>query len=91
MQKLEQELWNLKMKGSEIAAYTAGFSDLALLYPGMVTLESKKVERYIWGLTPPTQGNVLAAKPLTFDSAKRMAETIIDHGRHQDAMTVILD
>ena len=47
MQKLEQELWNLKIKGSDIAAYTARFSDLALLCPGLVTPESKKVKRYI--------------------------------------------
>ena len=58
MQKLEHELRNLKMKGSDIAAYTTRFCDLDLIFPGMVTPESKKIERYIWGLTPPTQGNV---------------------------------
>ena len=47
MQKLEQKLWNLKIKGFNVAAYTTRFSDLFLLYPGMVTPESKKVERYI--------------------------------------------
>ena len=47
LQKLEHELWNLKMKGSDIAAYTSRFDDLALLCPGMVTLESKKIERFI--------------------------------------------
>ena len=73
MQKLEHELWNLKMKCSDIGAYTARFCDLALLCPGMVTSESKKIERYIWGLTPPTQGNVLATRHLTFDSAKYLA------------------
>ena len=73
VQILEQQLCNLTMKDSDIAAYTARFSDLAILCPGMVTSESKKVERYIWGLTPPIQGNVIAANPLTFDSAKRLA------------------
>ena len=68
------------MKGFDISAYTTRFSDLALLCSGMVTSESNKVERYICGLTPPTQGNVLAANPLTFDSAKRLAHTLIDHG-----------
>ena len=42
IQKLEHELWNLKMKGSDIAAYTSRFDDLALLCPGMVTPETKK-------------------------------------------------
>ena len=40
------------MKGSEIAAYTNHFNDIAVLYPGMVTLEYKKIERYIWDLVP---------------------------------------
>ena len=73
MQKLEHNLWNLKRKGSDIAAYTARFCDLSLLCLRMVTSENKKIERYIWGLTPPTKGNVLAAKPTTFDNAKCLA------------------
>ena len=68
------------MKGFDISAYTTRFSDLALLCSGMVTPESKKVEMYIWALTPLTQGNVIAANPLTFDNAKRLAHTLEDHG-----------
>ena len=52
----------------------------------MVTLESKKINRFIWGLTPPTQGNVLATNPLTFDSAEGLVQTLIDHGDRQDPM-----
>ena len=47
-QKLEQELWGLTMVGSDITTYTNRFSDLAILFLGMVALESKKIERYIW-------------------------------------------
>lgn len=47
MQKLEQEQWDHTMKGSYIATYTTMFNELATLYPGMVTLEAKKVEGYI--------------------------------------------
>ena len=45
VQKLEQEFWNLTMKGSEIQAYTTRFTELAVLCPGMVSPEYKKVER----------------------------------------------
>ena len=79
----------MKMKGSEIVAYTERFSNPALLCPGMVTPKSKKVERYIWGLTPPTQGDVLATNPLTFDSAKRLAQILIDHGDRQDPVAAV--
>ena len=55
----------------------------------MVTLESKKVERYIWELTPRTHGNVLATNPLTFDSAKRLAQTLKDHGVIQNSIPIV--
>ena len=45
----------------------------------MITSEGKKIERFIWGLTPPIQGNVIAANPETFDSAKRLAKKLYDH------------
>ncbi|XP_052621623.1 uncharacterized protein LOC128127226 [Lactuca sativa] len=79
VQKLEQELWNLKMTGSDLAAYTTRFNDLALLCPAMVTPESKKVERYLWGLSSQIQDSVLASRPTTFDSAKELAQQLIDH------------
>ena len=79
------------MKGSDIATYTTRFYDPALLCLGMVTPEGKKIERYIWRLTPPTQGNVLAAKPLTFDSAKCLVQTLIDHGVDIDEVAAALE
>ena len=45
VQKLEQEFWNLTMKGSDIQAYTTRFTELAVLCPGMVSPKYKKVER----------------------------------------------
>ncbi|KAL7603125.1 hypothetical protein Lser_V15G18833 [Lactuca serriola] len=48
----------------------------------MINPESKKIERFIWGLTQLTKGNVLAAKPDTYDSAKCLAQTLIDHSDH---------
>ena len=79
IQKLEQELWNLKMTGSDLVAYMARFNDLAALCPAMVNPEPKKVERYIWGLSPQIQGHVLASNPITFNNAKRQAQRLIDH------------
>ena len=77
------------MKDSDIVAYTTRFSDLAILCPGMVPTKSKKVERFIWGLSPHIQGNVIVANPLTFDTAKSLALTLVDHGVHQGIMVRI--
>ncbi|XP_023735891.2 uncharacterized protein LOC111883799 [Lactuca sativa] len=79
IQKLEEELWGLKMTGSDILSYTSRLNDLAILCPGMVPSESKKVERYIWGLSSQLQGSVLASRTTTFDSAKELAQQLIDH------------
>ncbi|GJU76335.1 putative reverse transcriptase domain-containing protein [Tanacetum coccineum] len=45
------------VKGIDIIGYTKRFQELALLFPTMVTLEYKKIERYIWGLIEEIQGN----------------------------------
>ncbi|KAL4573708.1 hypothetical protein LXL04_020523 [Taraxacum kok-saghyz] len=37
VQNLEQEFWNLTIKGSEVKAYTTRFTELAILCSGMVT------------------------------------------------------
>ncbi|KAL4581221.1 hypothetical protein LXL04_017431 [Taraxacum kok-saghyz] len=73
LQKLEQELWNLTMQGSDITAYTNRFKDLAVLCPGMVTPVTRKIERYIWGLAPQMYSSVTAFNPLTFESARGIA------------------
>lgn len=54
-------------------SYMNYFNDLATLCPGMVTLEYKKVQRYIWGLPQPIERLVPASKLTTNDSAKRVA------------------
>ena len=59
------------MTGFDLVAYTARFSDVAALCPAMLNEEPKKVERYIWGLSPLIQGHILASNPITFNSAKQ--------------------
>ena len=55
---LEQELLNLSMKESEVAAYTSRYNYLANFCPGIIDSEYKKMERYICRLTPLVQGLV---------------------------------
>ncbi|XP_052627089.1 uncharacterized protein LOC128133620 [Lactuca sativa] len=87
IQKLEEEYWGLKMTGSDILSYTSRFSDLAMLCPGMVPTESKKVERYVWGLSQQLQGHILASKLTAFDSAKELAHQLINHNANHDTVT----
>ncbi|GJT13156.1 reverse transcriptase domain-containing protein [Tanacetum coccineum] len=56
MKMLETEMWNHVMVGAGHAAYTDRFHELARLVPHLVTLESRKIERYVYGLAPQIVG-----------------------------------
>ena len=73
LQKLENELWNLEMQGADHIGYTNRFNELSRLVPWLVTPESKRVERYIWGLTPVVRGIVNSGGHQTFESAVTQA------------------
>ncbi|GKA45258.1 putative reverse transcriptase domain-containing protein [Tanacetum coccineum] len=45
--KLEIELWNLKVKGTDITSYTLRFQELALMCGRMFLEESDEVEKYM--------------------------------------------
>nr|GFD26845.1 reverse transcriptase domain-containing protein [Tanacetum cinerariifolium] len=51
------------------AAYTDRFHELARLVPYLVTLECRKIERYVYGLAPPICEMVVATKPKTMQKA----------------------
>ncbi|KAK1415183.1 hypothetical protein QVD17_30955 [Tagetes erecta] len=78
VRKLEDELWNHKMIGSDIETYTTRANELAALCPQMVVPETKRIEFYIKGLVPEIRVNVTSANPTTIQSAVRMAKRITD-------------
>ncbi|GJZ26583.1 reverse transcriptase domain-containing protein, partial [Tanacetum coccineum] len=50
IKKLEAELWNLKVKGTDVIGYNQHFQELALLYVRMFPEKSDKIERHVGGL-----------------------------------------
>nr|GFC33985.1 putative reverse transcriptase domain-containing protein [Tanacetum cinerariifolium] len=70
---MEQELYNLRMKGMDIDGYTNRFHKLVLLCPRMVEPEAVKVEQYIRGLTKSIRGDVTSSQPATINDAVRLA------------------
>ncbi|KAL4564653.1 hypothetical protein LXL04_028721 [Taraxacum kok-saghyz] len=86
LQKLEQELWNLTMKGSDITGYTNRFNDLSILCPMMVTPLVKKIERYICGLPAQIQNSVTAFNSQTYESVKGVATRMTDQAVRQGLM-----
>ncbi|GJS75972.1 reverse transcriptase domain-containing protein [Tanacetum coccineum] len=45
--KLEIEIWNLKVKGTDVMSYTQRFQEFALTYGRMFPEESDEVEKYV--------------------------------------------
>nr|GFA10862.1 putative reverse transcriptase domain, ribonuclease H-like domain protein [Tanacetum cinerariifolium] len=69
--RMEQELYNLRMKGMYIDGYTNQFHELDLLCPRMVEPEAVKVEQYLRGLTKSISGDVTSSQPTTINDAVR--------------------
>ncbi|GJU67823.1 reverse transcriptase domain-containing protein [Tanacetum coccineum] len=78
MKKLEAELWNLKVKGTDVLGYNQRFQELALLCVRMFPEESDKIERYVSGLPDMIHSSVVASKPKTMQEAIEMATELMD-------------
>ncbi|GKF19043.1 putative reverse transcriptase domain-containing protein, partial [Tanacetum coccineum] len=78
MQKLEAELWNHAMVGVGHAAYTDRFYKLARLVPHLVTLETRMIERYVYGLALQIREMVAATEPKTIHKAMQISSALID-------------
>ncbi|GJZ86249.1 putative reverse transcriptase domain-containing protein, partial [Tanacetum coccineum] len=63
IQRMEQELWTLTLKGDDIEAYSNRFHELVLMCPELVSTESKKIEKYIRGFPERIKGNITSSKP----------------------------
>ncbi|GJY47737.1 putative reverse transcriptase domain-containing protein [Tanacetum coccineum] len=73
-----REATNHAIIGAGHAAYTDRFNELARLVPHLVTLEGKKIERYVYGLAPQIQEMVAATEPKTIQKAVQLAGTLTD-------------
>nr|GEY17527.1 reverse transcriptase domain-containing protein [Tanacetum cinerariifolium] len=77
-EKLEIELWNLKVRDNNIPVYTNRFQELALICTKFVSNETKKVDKYISRLPDNIYGNVKSSKPKTLDETIELANDLTD-------------
>ncbi|GJY08231.1 putative reverse transcriptase domain-containing protein [Tanacetum coccineum] len=78
IKKLEVELWNLKVKGTDVIGYNQRFQELSLLCVRMFPEESDKIERYVGGLPDMIYRSVIASKPKTMQDAIEIATELMD-------------
>ncbi|GJT11607.1 putative reverse transcriptase domain-containing protein [Tanacetum coccineum] len=78
IKKLEIDLWNLKVKGTDVASYTLHFQEFALMCGRMFHEESKEVEKYVGGLPDMIRGNVMSYQPKMMEKAIEFANDQMD-------------
>nr|GFC08022.1 reverse transcriptase domain-containing protein [Tanacetum cinerariifolium] len=78
IRKLEMELWELRVKGTDLTSYAQRFQELALLCGRMFSKEADKIKKYIGGLPDMIHGSVVASKQKTMQEAIEIATELMD-------------
>ncbi|GKE03259.1 reverse transcriptase domain-containing protein [Tanacetum coccineum] len=78
IKKLEIEMWNLKVKGTDVVSYNQRFQELSLMCSRMFPEESDEIEKYVGGPPDMIHGNVMASKLKTMQDAIEFAIELMD-------------
>ncbi|GJR15896.1 putative reverse transcriptase domain-containing protein [Tanacetum coccineum] len=78
IQRMEQELWTLTLKGDDMEAYNNRFHELALMCHELVPTEKKEIKRYVRGFPERIKGNITSSKPATLHNAIIMARELVE-------------
>ncbi|GJS39111.1 reverse transcriptase domain-containing protein [Tanacetum coccineum] len=91
IRKMEEELYNLIVKGNDLKPYVRRFQELTTLCPNMVPSTEKLLEAFIGGLPQSIEGNVTASKPQTLEEAINIAQRLMDQVTKHTPMQVSSD
>ncbi|GJV83273.1 reverse transcriptase domain-containing protein [Tanacetum coccineum] len=86
VKKMEDEFYNLVVKGNDLKTYIRRFQELAVLCPNMVPNVEKLMEVFISGLPRSIEGNVTASKPQTLEEAINIAQRLMDQIIKRDSV-----
>ncbi|GJR77144.1 reverse transcriptase domain-containing protein [Tanacetum coccineum] len=78
VKKMEDEIYNLDVKGNDLKTYIRRFQELAVLCLNMVPNIEKLMEVFISGLPRSIEGNIIASKPQTLEEAINIAQRLMD-------------
>ncbi|GJY02294.1 hypothetical protein Tco_0360446 [Tanacetum coccineum] len=78
IKKLEVEIWNLKVKGTDVVSFNQRFQELALMCARMFPEESDKIKKYVGGLPDMIHRSVTASKTKTMQDAIEFATELMD-------------
>ncbi|GJV43023.1 hypothetical protein Tco_1427559, partial [Tanacetum coccineum] len=78
IKKLEIEMWNLKVKGTDVVGYNQCFQELSLMCSRMFPEELNEIDKYVSGLTDMIYGIMMASKPKTMQDAIEFETELMD-------------
>ncbi|GJY28883.1 reverse transcriptase domain-containing protein [Tanacetum coccineum] len=78
VKKIEDEFYNLTVKGNDLKTYIRRFQELAVLCPTMMPNSEKLMEVFIEGLPRSIEGNVTDSKPQTLEKAITITQRLMD-------------
>ncbi|GJT69946.1 reverse transcriptase domain-containing protein [Tanacetum coccineum] len=81
---MEDEFYNLTIKGNDLKTYIRRFQELAILCPTMVPNSEKLMEVFIGGLPRSIEGNVTASKPQTLEEAITITQRLMDQNNRNN-------
>ncbi|GJS84281.1 putative reverse transcriptase domain-containing protein [Tanacetum coccineum] len=83
---MEDEFYNLTVKGHDLKTYIRRFQELAVLCPTMVPNSEKLMEVFIGGLPRSIEGNVTTSKPQTLEESITITQRLIDQVTKHNSM-----
>ncbi|GKF18142.1 reverse transcriptase domain-containing protein, partial [Tanacetum coccineum] len=78
VKKMEDEFYNLTVKGNDLKTYIRRFKELAVLCPTMMPNSKKLKEVFTGGLPRSIERNVTASKPQTLEEAITITQRLMD-------------
>nr|GEW81510.1 reverse transcriptase domain-containing protein [Tanacetum cinerariifolium] len=75
--KMEDEFYNLNVKGNDLKNYIRRFQELVVLCPTMLPNSEKLIEVFIGGLPRSVKGNVTTSKPQTLEEAITITQRLM--------------
>ncbi|PWA90937.1 reverse transcriptase domain-containing protein [Artemisia annua] len=78
IKKMEDEFYNLSVKGNDVKTYIRRFQELATLCPTMAPTVEKTIEAFIRGFPQNIEGNVTASRRQTLEEAINITLRLMD-------------
>ncbi|GJW07184.1 reverse transcriptase domain-containing protein [Tanacetum coccineum] len=78
IKKLKVEMWNLKVKGTDVVGYNQRFQELAFMCARMFPEESDKIAKYVGDFPNMIYGSVIVSKLKTMQDAVEFTIELMD-------------